>query len=108
MCIRDRPIVAMMTFDEAGRMLTGADVTSAVTIAESLGAEAVGFNCGLGPEQMLALLPSLRGVAGVPLSFNPNAGLPVVVEGQTQFRVSPQEFAAAARKLAEGGAARCV
>ncbi|HIQ83192.1 MAG TPA: homocysteine S-methyltransferase family protein [Candidatus Pullichristensenella stercorigallinarum] len=103
--VSDLPIVAMMTFDEAGRMLTGADVTSAVTIAESLGAEAVGFNCGLGPEQMLALLPSLRGVAGVPLSFNPNAGLPVVVEGQTQFRVSPQEFAAAARKLAEGGAA---
>ena len=54
---------------------------------------------------MLALLPSLRSVAGVPLSFNPNAGLPVVLEGQTQFRVSPEEFAAAARKLAEGGAA---
>ncbi len=101
----DLPIVAMMTFDETGRMLTGADVASAATIAESLGAEALGFNCGLGPEQMVALLPSLRAVAGVPLSFNPNAGLPVVVEGQTQFRVSPEEFAAAARALAEGGAA---
>ena len=125
MCIRDRftdvyelkaallaarevsalPIVAMMTFDEGGRMLTGADVLSAVTVAESLGAEAVGFNCGLGPEQMLALLPELRAAAGVPLAFNPNAGLPVVVDGQTQFRVSPEDFAAAARKLAEGGAA---
>ena len=99
------PIVAMTTFDESGRMLTGADVLSAVTVAESLGAEAVGFNCGLGPEQMLALLPELRAAAGVPLAFNPNAGLPVVVDGQTQFRVSPEGFAAAARKLAEGGAA---
>ena len=99
------PIVAMTTFDESGRMLTGADVLSAMTIAESLGAEAVGFNCGLGPEQMLALLPELRAAAGVPLAFNPNAGLPVVVDGQTQFRVSPEDFAAAARKLAEGGAA---
>ncbi|HIR06688.1 MAG TPA: homocysteine S-methyltransferase family protein [Candidatus Pullichristensenella stercoripullorum] len=99
------PIVAMMTFDEGGRMLTGTDVLSAVTVAESLGAEAVGFNCGLGPEQMLALLPELRAAAGVPLAFNPNAGLPVVVDGQTQFRVSPEDFAAAARKLAEGGAA---
>ena len=86
-------------------MLTGADVLSAVTVAESLGAEAVGFNCGLGPEQMLALLPELRAAAGVPLAFNPNAGLPVVVDGQTQFRVPPEDFAAAARKLAEGGAA---
>ena len=99
------PIVAMTTFDESGRMLTGADVLSAVTVAESLGAEAVGFNCGLGPEQMLALLPELRAAAGVPLAFNPNAGLPVVVDGQTQFRVSPEDFATAARKLAAGGAA---
>ena len=99
------PIVAMTTFDESGRMLTGADVLSAVTVAESLGAVAVGFNCGLGPEQMLALLPELRAAAGVPLAFNPNAGLPVVVDGQTQFRVPPEDFAAAARKLAEGGAA---
>ena len=99
------PIVAMTTFDESGRMLTGADVLSAMTVAESLGAEAVGFNCGLGPEQMLSLLPELRAAAGVPLAFNPNAGLPVVVDGQTQFRVPPEDFAAAARKLAEGGAA---
>ena len=54
---------------------------------------------------MLSLLPELRAAAGVPLAFNPNAGLPVVVDGQTQFRVPPEDFAAAARKLAEGGAA---
>ena len=101
----DLPIVATTTFDEAGRMLTGADVLSAVTIAESLGAEAVGFNCGLGPEQMLGLLPDLRAAASVPIAFKPNAGLPAVVNGQAQFRVAPEAFAAAARKLAEGGAA---
>ena len=100
----DLPVVAMLTFDEAGRMLTGADVTGAAALAAGLGADAVGLNCGLGPEQMLRLLPELRDAVGVPFGFEPNAGLPVVEDGRTRFLVSPDEFAAASRQLAEGGA----
>ena len=66
----------MMTFDETGRMLTGADVASAATIAESLGAEALGFNCGLGPEQMVALLPSCAPWRACPFPLTPTQGFP--------------------------------
>lgn len=100
----DLPVVATMAFDESGRLLTGADVLTATTLAQSLGADAVGMNCGLGPAQMLGLLGSLREAARVPIAINPNAGLPQIVDGRTTFDVTPESFAADARKLAEGGA----
>ncbi len=98
------PVIATMTFDETGRLLTGADVVAAATVAESLGADAVGFNCGLGPKQLLEFLPALVGTVSVPIAVNPNAGLPVIVNGRAEFHVSPEEFAPDSKKLAEGGA----
>ena len=53
----DLPVIVTLTFDEDGKLLTGADVLSAVAMVEGLGADAVGFNCGLGPKQMRRLLP---------------------------------------------------
>lgn len=47
----DLPVIVTLTFDEDGKLLTGADVLSAVAMVEGLGADAVGFNCGLGPKQ---------------------------------------------------------
>ena len=44
----DLPVIVTLTFDEDGKLLTGADVLSAVAMVEGLGADAVGFNCGLG------------------------------------------------------------
>ena len=98
------PVAITMTFDESGRLLTGADVQCAAVLAESLGATIVGMNCGLGPKQMQKLLPALRASVRVPICINANAGLPVVVNGQTEFRVGPQEFAEDALLLAQGGA----
>ncbi len=98
------PIVATMAFDAVGRLLTGADAALAGTVAEALGADAVGFNCGLGPAQIASFLPLMAEVLSAPIAVNPNAGLPVVVDGRTEFRVSPEEFAEGAVRLFEGGA----
>ena len=100
----DLPVIVTMSFDKNGRLLTGADVLTAATVAESLGANAVGFNCGLGPEQMIDLIPSLIDAVNVPVAINPNAGLPELVNGVTHFNVGPDEFARHARRLAELGA----
>lgn len=99
------PIVLTMTFDENGRLLTGADITTAALIFEGLGVDAFGFNCGLGPAQMKKLLPELTSVCTLPIVVNPNAGLPVLVNGHTEFNVSPEDFAAAQKEILHGGAA---
>ncbi|WP_099468504.1 homocysteine S-methyltransferase family protein [Konateibacter massiliensis] len=98
------PVVVTMIFDEGGKLLTGADVSAAVALLEGLRVDAIGFNCGLGPVQMQKLLPELHRVCSLPIVMNPNAGLPVVVDGQTMFNVGPDEFAGVMKEIAESGA----
>lgn len=101
----DLPIALTMAFDENGRLLTGADITTAALIFEGLGIDAFGFNCGLGPEQMLRLLPELCEVCSLPIIVNPNAGLPVSVNGKTVYNVNEKAFAAMQQEIVRGGAA---
>ena len=100
----DLPVVVTMIFDENGKLLTGGDVASVTAMLEGLGVDAIGFNCGLGPEQMLKLLPELTACCSIPIVINPNAGLPSVVNGKTVFNVEPEEFAQKVKTLVENGA----
>ena len=100
----DLPVVCTMTLDEDGKLLTGGDITAAAIMLEGLGADAVGFNCGLGPAQMKKLLPQLLAATPLPAVLNPNAGLPKEVNGQTVFDVSADEFAALMYDMAKDGA----
>ena len=99
----DLPIFVTMIFDEKGRLLTGADIKTAVTMLEGLGVDAIGFNCGLGPKQMISLVEELRKWTGLPIIVQPNAGLPESVNGKTVYNVSPEEFAADMEKAAQLG-----
>ncbi len=100
----DLPVVVTMIFDENGKLLTGGDVASVTAMLEGLGVDAIGFNCGLGPEQMRKLLPELTACCSIPIVINPNAGLPSVVNGKTVFNVEPEEFALKVKTLVENGA----
>lgn len=97
------PIVVTMVFDECGKLLTGADMEAAVAMLEGLKVDALGLNCGFGPDVMKTFLPRLREVTSLPIVVNPNAGLPVVVDGRTCFQVSPQEFASIMEEIAQDG-----
>ncbi|MCH5317575.1 MAG: homocysteine S-methyltransferase family protein [Eubacterium sp.] len=99
----DLPIFVTMIFDENGRLLTGADIKTAVTMLEGLGIDAIGFNCGLGPKQMIALVEELRKWTSLPIIVQPNAGLPESVNGKTVYNVSPGEFAVDMEKAAKLG-----
>ena len=99
----DLPVVCTMTLDEDGKLLTGGDITAAAIMLEGLGADAVGFNCGLGPAQMQKLLPQLLAATPLPAVLNPNAGLPKEVNGQTVFDVGADEFAALMYDMAKDG-----
>lgn len=98
------PIAVTMIFDENGKLLTGGSTQAAVAMLEGLGVDAVGFNCGLGPKQMIELMPALTESTSLPILIQPNAGLPVVINGETIFNVEPDEFACDVKKLVELGA----
>lgn len=96
----DLPVIASMIFDENGRLLTGGDVKSACAMVEGLGVDAIGFNCGLGPKQMIGLVKELRKYTSLPIIVMPNAGLPESVDGKTVYNVSPEEFAQDMKEIA--------
>lgn len=97
------PVFVTMVFDERGRLLTGADIPAAVAMLEGLGVDAIGLNCGFGPEQMLPLVDELQKCCSTPILVSPNAGLPVVVNGQTMYNVAPDAFAKVIAEIAEKG-----
>ena len=97
------PIVVTMVFDEDGKLRTGADMEAAVAMLEGLRVDALGLNCGFGPDVMQGFLPRLREVTSLPIVLNPNAGLPVVVDGKTSFHVRPEEFAGIMKVIALEG-----
>ena len=100
----DLPILATVSLGSDGRLLTGASVECVATLLESLGVDAYGFNCGLGPDEMLPYVERLAKVTTKPIVVKPNAGLPKIVDGKTVFSVGPDAFAAAVRRLVDAGA----
>ena len=99
----DLPLIVSMIFDEKARLLTGADVRTACAVVEGLGADAIGFNCGLGPKQMIPLVEELEKHASIPILVMPNAGLPESVNGETIYNVAPDEFASYMMQIAKMG-----
>lgn len=98
------PVFVTMTFDEEGKLLTGGDLKTAAIVLEGLGADVIGMNCGLGPEQMLRLIQDLRKYTSLPLAVNPNAGLPKECCGHTCYDVGPEEFAGFLQEIVKAGA----
>lgn len=101
----DLPVMVSLTYNEDGRTLYGTDPVTAVVVMQSLGADAVGMNCSIGPEAMLEPIAKMAEYAAIPLLAKPNAGMPELIDGQTVFNVEPEEFAEVGKKLVEEGAA---
>lgn len=97
----DLPIVVTMIFDEQGKLLTGADIETALVTLEGLGVDMIGFNCGLGPAQMLPFVQKILEYSSTPIAVNPNAGLPVCIDGVTSYNVSPEDFAEELLQIAQ-------
>ena len=98
------PVIVTFTPDEAGKLLTGGDVHTAVCLIEGLGADALGINCGLGPKQMKALTPEFARYCSIPVFINPNAGMPVFINGKTVYDTTPEQFSDAMKEFVADGA----
>ncbi|MCI0820710.1 MAG: homocysteine S-methyltransferase family protein, partial [Chloroflexi bacterium] len=98
------PIVAQMTFDAEG-VTPGGDTPEEV--AEALGEldlAAFGANCSVGPDLIRDVVERMARVAELPISAQPNAGLPAYVDGRIEYSADPAYFSDAARQIAVAGA----
>lgn len=102
--ICDLPVMVTMTFNEDGHTMYGTDARTAVTVLQSLGAAAVGVNCSTGPDQMRDVVMTMRRYTSVPIIAKPNAGLPILIDGETVFNLGPQEFGLQVKGLVMDGA----
>jgi methionine synthase I (cobalamin-dependent)/5,10-methylenetetrahydrofolate reductase len=98
------PIVAQLTFDEDAQTLAGVNARAAIERLREADVAAVGANCGLGPQATLAALSEMAEHAnGLPLTAQPNVGLPSRSGGRIVYpHATPDyfaEFAAQARNL---------
>lgn len=97
------PVFCTMSYEADGRTFTGCNITSMVMVLEGLGVDALGINCSLGPKEFDSLLDEILKTASIPIMVQPNAGLPQMVNGKTQYNISPEELASYAVKFAEKG-----
>jgi 5-methyltetrahydrofolate--homocysteine methyltransferase len=100
----DLPLMVQVTVETTGTLLVGTDIEAAATVVDALGVEIMGLNCATGPQEMAAHLRWLGENWAGPISVQPNAGLPELVDGQTRYPLTPGELARwLERFLAEDG-----
>lgn len=103
--LTDLPIFCSVTFQEDGRMLMGTDPLTMVNTLQDLGIDALGVNCSLGPVQMVPVIKEIVEYSKLPVLVQPNAGLPVMVDGETLYDVGIGEFTEAMEEMLRAGVA---
>ncbi len=89
----DIPIMAQVTVDEFGKMqIFNTDIQAAYVAVAGMGIDVFGLNCNVGPVEMAATAEKLSKFCNHPLSFVPNAGQPISQDGQTCYKLTPDEM----------------
>ena len=101
----DVPILAQMTFLADGRTAFGEGAVQALSTLARAGADVVGMNCTLGPQESHDVFSRLPAAISTPLSVMPNAGYPTTVHGRNVYLSSPDYLREYAEAFAEAGAA---
>jgi len=90
------PLMVQVSMDTRNRMLLGSDMGAVVAaIAPFESVRCLGLNCATGPAEMGEHVQYLSANWPRLISVQPNAGMPVMADGQTRFPLEPGEFAAA-------------
>ena len=97
------PVIAQVTIDEDGNCLDGSDTEAFAARLTEWNVDVLGINCSVGPVAMLDAIERVRAVTTLPLSAQPNAGMPRSVEGRNIYLCSPEYMASYARKFVAAG-----
>ncbi|MEG2677199.1 MAG: homocysteine S-methyltransferase family protein [Oscillospiraceae bacterium] len=95
------PVIASMSFESNGRTFTGCSVQSMAWTLEGLGADAVGINCSLGPDEIFPVAKELCESTELPVFIKANAGLPD--PAGEEYKIDAEYFCCAMQKYKELG-----
>ncbi|HEX6991760.1 MAG TPA: bifunctional homocysteine S-methyltransferase/methylenetetrahydrofolate reductase [Gemmatimonadales bacterium] len=102
--LSDLPVIAQMTIGIDGQTHYGTSPATFGPELVALGADSVGVNCSVGPHGVLEAVEQLASVISLPISAQPNAGLPREVADRKIYMASPEYMAGYARRMVEAGA----
>ena len=98
-------LIATMTFDTRGHTMMGVSPEDAVTSLAAWGADAIGGNCGNGPDELIPVVAKMHAAApDVVLVAKSNAGMPELVDMQAVYKASPELMAEMAVEMRDAGA----
>jgi 5-methyltetrahydrofolate--homocysteine methyltransferase len=102
------PVICTFTFEQGVkgfRTMMGLRPDRAAREAAAAGADVVGANCGNGIANMIEITKQMRAAApAVPILIHANAGAPVVEDGKTVFKETPEYMGSRVGELIEAGA----
>ena len=90
--LSDLPVFVTMTFGEDGRTFLGTTPEVAAITLSALGADVVGINCSLGPQEVAPLVERMCAWSRVPVMVQANAGLPRMEGDTTVYDIGPDEY----------------
>src|SRR3984957_5491675 len=93
-------IIASLTIETTGTMLVGTEIGAALTALAPLGIDVIGLNCATGPDLMSEHLRYLAANSQIPVSCEPNAGLPQLTADGAYYPLTPAELADAHERFA--------
>jgi 5-methyltetrahydrofolate--homocysteine methyltransferase len=103
----DLPVIANMTFDKGAkgyRTMMGTSPKDAAEKFTEYGADIIGTNCGNGITEMIEIVAEMRTGTDRPLLAEPNAGLPVIEDGEVKYKETAEKMAAKVPELIAAGA----
>ncbi len=99
----DLPLIASITINNEGTSLYGTDPELFTTRMDELGPDAIGLNCSEGPRVMLETAEKMIRVTHRPLCIQPNAGVPLNVNGRNIYPTTPTYMAKYAKRMIQFG-----
>ena len=99
----DRPVIACMTINAEGTSPYGTEPEIFTEEIQDLEPDVLGLNCSEGPRSMLDAAERMIKVARLPLCIQPNAGVPVNVEGRNIYQTTPKYMAKYAKRMIQSG-----
>lgn len=92
------PVICSMTYEPDMRTFAGCPPLAQILLCEGLGADAVGVNCSLGPNELMPIVEEICNNTRLPVIVMPNAGLPDPETGA--YHITAEEFAECTVKMA--------
>ena len=100
----DLPVIAQLTFGDDGKTLGGEEPRAAAAALGVLNVTAIGANCTVGPAVLQDVVAGLAEGTALPISVQPNAGVPRRLGRELRYARNTEYFAQASRRFAASGA----